>query len=105
MNSVFAGTQKVRSRAQEPPLTMHPLDAERDGIVQDEAVEVVNDRGRFTARVHIADTGRRGLVTMTKGWLGQGVNATVREADSDMGRGAVYHDNLVSVRKLDPAEQ
>ncbi len=104
VNSVFAGTEKVRSRAQAPPLTMHPLDAERDGLAQDETVEVFNDRGRFTARLSVADTGRRGLVTMTKGWWGQGVNSTVREADSDMGRGAVYHDNLVSVRRLDPAE-
>lgn len=102
INSVFAGTQKVRSRTDAPPLTMHPLDAERDGFEQDQEVEVFNDRGRFTACLRIADSGRPGVVTTTKGWWDQGVNATVREADSDMGRGAVYHDNLVSVRPLGP---
>ena len=32
------------------------------------------------------------------------VNATVAERDSDMGRGAVYHDNRVTIRSLGRAE-
>ncbi len=104
LNSVFAGTQRVRSAAKAPPITIHPDDAERDGLSDGDRVEVVNDRGRFVARVRIADTGRPGLATITKGWWGQQVNATVREANSDMGNGAVYHDNVVSITGLPRVE-
>lgn len=103
LNSVFAGTQRVRSNNQAPPLVVHPVDAARDGLVDGDRVEVANDRGRFVANVRVADSGRPGLAITTKGWWRQGVNNTVREADSDMGNGAVYHDNLVSVTKLETA--
>lgn len=104
INTVFVGTQKVRSAVAAPPVLIHPDDAARDGLADGDRVEVMNERGRFVARVAIADTGRPGLATITKGWWRQEVNATVREADSDMGRGAVYHDNVVSITKLAPPE-
>ena len=74
----------------------------RDGLLDGDEVVVANDRGRFVARVAVGDTGRPGLATITKGWWPQHVNATVREADSDMGHGAVFHDNVVSITKVDP---
>ena len=49
---------------------------------------------------------RPGVVASTKGpWprdskQGAAVNATVDERDSDMGGGAVYHDNRVRVEKV-----
>ena len=104
LNSVFAGTDRVRRTSKAPPIRIHPDDAARDGLVDDDRVEVSNDRGRFVARVAVADTGRTGLATISKGWWRQEVNATVREVDSDMGNGAVYHDNVVDINKLPPAE-
>ena len=101
VNSVFAGTEKVRSKAQAPPVTIHPEDAKRDGLLDGDQVEVANDRGGFVAVVRVADSGRPGLAIITKGWWRQGVNATVREADSDMGHGAIFHDNVVSIVKLE----
>lgn len=101
VNSVFAGTQKIRLANHAPPLTIHPADAARDGLVDGDRVSVTNDRGRFVARVRVADSGRPGLAITTKGWWRQGVNNTVREADSDMGHGAIFHDNLVSITKLE----
>ena len=102
INSVFAGTAKVRSSTSAPPITIHPLDAERDGLADGDRVEVGNDRGHFVARVTVADTGRPGLATITKGWWRQDVNATVREVDSDMGQGAVFHDNRVTITRMAP---
>lgn len=104
LNSVFAGTGRVRSKHQAPPLTVHPDDAARDGLADGDRVEVGNDRGSFTAVVRVADSGRPGLAIITKGWWRQRVNATVREADSDMGHGAIFHDNLVSIVKLETSE-
>lgn len=56
--------------------------------------------------VEITDRVRQGVVASTKGkWPrhtrdGATVNATVDERDSDMGGGAVYHDNRVEVEKV-----
>ena len=53
----------------------------------------------------MSDSVRPGVVASTKGrWPGSAkggttVNATVDERDSDMGGGAVYHDNRVRVDK------
>ena len=100
INSVFAGTEVVRSRTSTPDLRLHPDDADREGLVTGSMVRVVNDRGHFDARVRVDDGLRSGVVATDKGWWGMGVNATVREQDSDMGRGAVYHDNRVRLERL-----
>lgn len=99
VNSVFAGTDKTRSRTGRPKLTVHPADAERDGLVAGDEVTVGNDRGSFTAVLAVNGSARPGLAVTTKGWWGMGVNATVAERDSDMGRGAVYHDNRVRINR------
>jgi hypothetical protein len=55
----------------------------------------------------VSDGVRAGVVASTKGrWRRDSqqratVNATVDERDSDMGGGAVYHDNRVQVDKAD----
>jgi anaerobic selenocysteine-containing dehydrogenase len=97
INSVFAGTAVTLARTSTPPVTIHPDDARRDGLVNGQRVSVANERGRFDAVVDIDASVRRGLAATTKGWWRHGLNATVREADSDMGRGAVFHDNQVRI--------
>ena len=57
------------------------------------------------ALAEVSDRVRPGVVASTKGhWPrdsreGTTVNATVDERDSDMGGGAVYHDNRVRVER------
>lgn len=97
INSVFAGTAKTLSRTGRPSVVVHPDDAARDGLVAGGRVLVSNGRGGFEAELTVTDTVRPGVAMTTKGWWGMGVNATVAERDSDMGRGAVYHDNVVSI--------
>jgi anaerobic selenocysteine-containing dehydrogenase len=64
---------------------------------------VADDQGSFVAVAEVSDRIRPGVVATTKGhWPrdskeGATVNATVDERDSDMGGGAVYHDNRVRV--------
>ncbi len=101
VNSVFAGTEVVRSRAGAPELRVGPDDAEREGLGPGGGVRVGNERGSFDAVVRIDEGLRPGVVAIDKGWWGMGVNATVVERDSDMGRGAVFHDNRVSLQPLD----
>ena len=66
---------------------------------------VFNDRGEYTAAVEIGDRVPPGIVGGAKGhWPkpnpgGASIAATVMQKDSDMGRGAVYHDNRVEVER------
>jgi anaerobic selenocysteine-containing dehydrogenase len=67
---------------------------------------VSNARGAFLAIAEVNDSVRPGVVASTKGrWPsdskgGTTINATVDDQDSDMGAGALYHDNRVRVEKL-----
>ncbi|MEZ5227132.1 MAG: molybdopterin dinucleotide binding domain-containing protein [Acidimicrobiales bacterium] len=97
INSVFAGTAVNLGRTVAPPVSVHPDDAERDGLVDGQPIVIENQR-----HVRGRGAGRRpdpaGLAATTKGWWRQGLNATVREQDSDMGGGAVYHVYAVTIR-------
>ena len=97
INSTFAGTSTIRERTGVPVLRINPADAARDGLVDGVAVWVTNDRGSFRAQLAIAGDVRPGVAATTKGWWAMDVNATVREQDSDMGRGAIFHDNRVTI--------
>ena len=88
-----------------PTLLIHPDDAAPRRIAAGDEVRVANARGSFFAVAEVSDRVRPGVVASTKGrWprdskQGATVNATVDERDSDMGGGAVYHDNRVRVDK------
>jgi len=98
VNSVFAGTDLVKNRASRPDIVIHPDDAARDGFSNGQQVRIDNRRGSFAATVSVSDSSRRGVAATTKGWWDLDVNATVVEQDSDMGHGAVFHDNRVRIR-------
>jgi len=84
---------------------IHPEDAASRGIAAGDEVRVGNARGAFFAIADVTDRVRPGVVASPKGrWPvdarhGATVNATVDERDSDMGGGAVYHDNRVQVAR------
>jgi anaerobic selenocysteine-containing dehydrogenase len=105
LNSIFANVPLQRSRSGAPTLWIHPHDAAPRGIAAGEEVRVRNARGSFLAVAQVSDRVRPGVVASPKGrWPrdskeGATVNATVAERDSDMGGGAVYHDNRVRVDK------
>ena len=106
-NSIFANIPRQQRRAGVPTLLIHPDDAEPRQIAGGDEVRVVNARGSFFAVADVSDCVRPGVVASSKGrWLcdskqGASVNATVDDRDSDMGGGAVYHDNRVRVDKVE----
>jgi anaerobic selenocysteine-containing dehydrogenase len=105
LNSIFANVARQQHRAGPPSLLIHPDDARVRGIAPGDEVRVENPRGAFTAIADVTDRVRAGTVASTKGhWPefskgGATVNATVSARYSDMGHGAVYHDNRVQVRR------
>ena len=88
-----------------PSITLHPSDAADAGSRAGDDARVFNARGEFLARVLVDDSVRPGVIASTKGhWLknvrgGANINATIEERDSDMGHGAIYHDNRVEVER------
>jgi anaerobic selenocysteine-containing dehydrogenase len=108
LNSIFANVPRQQRRSGVSTLLIHPDDAARRQITAGDEVRVANARGAFFAVADVNDCVRPGVVATTKGrWPsfskeGTTVNATVDERDSDMGRGAVYHDNRVRVDRVSP---
>jgi anaerobic selenocysteine-containing dehydrogenase len=105
LNSIFANVPRQQRRSGVTTLLIHPDDAGPKQIAAGDEVRVANTRGSFFAVADVSDRIRPGVVASTKGrWPGfskEGatINATVDERDSDMGGGAVYHDNRVRVDK------
>jgi len=97
VNSTFAGTAAELGRDL-PPVVVHPDDAAALGLRSGTRVVVANGRGSFEAVLGVSDAVRRGVAHTTKGRWHHGLNHTVAERDADMGGGAVFHDNAVTVR-------
>ena len=110
LNSIFANVPRQQQRSGGPTLLIHPDDAIPRSIAAGDEIRISNARGFFFAIADVTDRVRPGVVASTKGrWpidskLGATANATVDERDSDMGSGAVYHDNRVRVEKSTNAE-
>jgi len=105
LNSSFVNVDSLRREAGEPKVEIHPHDAAARQIRQGDTVEVVNDRGRFTAKAVVGETVRRGVVVALGTWWssmtdgGRNCNSTTSSALTDMGAGATFFDNLVEVRR------
>lgn len=103
LNTTFANNPELLRRAKDPRVLVNPADAEARGLADNDRVRVHNATGEFLADVEVSDRVARGVVASPKGsWPklspgGANPNAVVAERDADMGRGAVYHDNLVEL--------
>ncbi len=119
MNSTFAGLpghRKLES-AIAGLLEMHSCDAAARGILNGDAVEVFNDRGKIMLRAKVArnenETVPAGVATCRLGWNklsrdGQGVNTLTSEILTDLGGGPTFYSTLVEVRRVangDPRQE
>ena len=106
LNSTFANVAKQEKREGGVPIVLHPDDAAARGLSDGAEARVFNDRGEFHGTVEVNEKVRPGVVASIKGyWPGRvrgtaNANTTVNERDSDMGGGAVFHDNRVEVTAL-----
>ena len=106
LNSIFANMARQQRRSGVTTLVIHPDDAASRQIAPGDEVRIANDRGSFFAIADVSNRVRPGVVASTKGhWPGYSkrgatANSTVDEGDSDMGGGAVYHDNRVRVERI-----
>ena len=102
---IFANNPALRDRQGPLLIALHPDDAAARGLTAGDSARIYNERGAFEAEVEISDAVRPGVVASSKGYWPKmlrqaaNVNATVDERDSDMGGGAVFHDNRVEIVK------
>ncbi|MGY1694876.1 molybdopterin-dependent oxidoreductase [Geodermatophilus sp. SYSU D00814] len=102
LNSSFGdrpGQQRVQGV---PAVHVHPEDAAARGLADGAEATVVNDRGRFTARVHVTTDVAPGVVVSPMGaWRkhsrGATVNALSPSVFADLGRAPTFSDNLVEI--------
>lgn len=102
LNSIFANVPRQQRRAGAATLLIHPDDAGPGGIATGDEVRITSARGSFLAVADVSDSVRPGVVASTKGRWPGGSNGEPRsmppdERESDMGGGAVFHDNRVRV--------
>ena len=105
LNSMFANVPDLERRQGAPAVVLHPDDAACRGLKDGDVARIHNDRGEFQATVRVSDAVRPGVAAASKGFWPKRVpgaanaNATVPERDSDMGGGAVFHDNRVEITR------
>ncbi|MCC5579940.1 molybdopterin oxidoreductase family protein [Microtetraspora sp. AC03309] len=103
LNTIFSNNPELLRRSKGPRVMINPKDAEARGLTDGQLVRVFNDNGEFSAYAEISDRVKPGVAAAPKGhWPklspgGSNPNSVVDERDADMGRGAVYHDNLVDI--------
>ncbi len=112
MNSTFAALpgHRAMEAAHSGLLEMHPLDAAARGIVDGDAVEVFNERGKIPLRAKVSASVPAGVAASRLGWNkltrdGQGVNTLTSETLTDLGGGPTFYSTLVEVRRARAGEE
>jgi anaerobic selenocysteine-containing dehydrogenase len=105
INTIFANNPELLRRAGGIRVMLHPRDAQARALVAGQDIVVHNQRGEFHAVLEVGELTRPGVATSSKGfWAklsgGANSNTTTLERDSDMGGGALFHDNRVEISAL-----
>jgi anaerobic selenocysteine-containing dehydrogenase len=105
LNSTFVNLRSLRDIEGEPLLEIHPGDAAVRGIEPGGIVRVFNDRGEYRCKANVSERARPGVVNGLGVWWrklgldGTNVNQLTSQKLTDMGRGPVFYDCLVEVRR------
>jgi anaerobic selenocysteine-containing dehydrogenase len=105
LNTEFSNLPALRDKAGPQRVLLHRDDAELRGLGDGDVARIFNDRGEYLALVEVSDRVPPGIAGGAKGhWPklnpgGSSIAATVMERDTDMGRGAAFHDNRVEVER------
>jgi len=105
LNSAFNEIDKIREKAGEAQVMIHPETARVRGIADGESVRVFNDRGECCLKAKVTDDTQAGLL-VAEGLHspcfspGGGVNQLTSQRLTDMGETCAFHCNLVEVQAL-----
>jgi anaerobic selenocysteine-containing dehydrogenase len=106
LNSTFVNVKSLRRLAGEPMVMISASDAASRSVSDGAMVEVLNDRGAFSARAIVSDRVRPGVVAAPSVWWvrlaadGRNANDTTSQRLTDLGEAATFYDNQVEIRPL-----
>ncbi len=105
LNSTFGNLPSIQELSGEPYLEIHPEDAKKRLIKDEDLVIAYNSRGKCILRAKVIESVLRGVVVAPGVWWldsyqeGFGINSLTPDRLSDMGKGATFFSNLVEVRR------
>jgi anaerobic selenocysteine-containing dehydrogenase len=107
-HTVFSGNAALRRREGAPLCILNPADASARGLVDGEAVDLVNDRGRVRMVLRISDEVGPGTALVPgQRPAGEALDGTINvicdDRLSDLGAGATYQSTRLDVRRVEPA--
>ena len=97
---------RLRARAGEPLVQLHPADAESRGIYSGDRVRVCNELGDVVLRAEVTADVVQGTVLAPGVWWakhspdGRNINQVTPQTEADMGAGALFYDVLVTVERV-----
>jgi anaerobic selenocysteine-containing dehydrogenase len=108
LNSTFTETPTSQAKEGRPEVMIHPVDAERQGIVDGDWVRLRNGRGEVFLRARLFEGVRRGVLIAESIWpnaahpYGRGINTLTGADQVAPYGGAAFHDNRVALEKAAP---
>lgn len=108
IHSQFGNLDSIRAIDPYPVLVIHPLDAARRSIADNESVRVYNHRGELHIKTKFDYSLRPGNVVIVNGyWNAEGGSPNLLSygRETDMGHGTAFHDTMVEVEKKDPTDR
>jgi anaerobic selenocysteine-containing dehydrogenase len=106
LNSTFGIVDRLRARAGEPLVQLHPADAAARGIGSGDVVRVCNELGEVQLKAEVTADVVRGTVLAPGVWWAKhspdrrNINQVTPQDEADMGAGALFYDVLVTVERL-----
>jgi anaerobic selenocysteine-containing dehydrogenase len=103
-HTVFSGNRALRRRAGPAVVVLHPAEAARRDLRDGDAVECVNDRGRFGVVLRVSDEVGPGVALVPgqrpsdEARAGT-VNLLCGDRYADLGQGATYQSTWLDVRR------
>jgi anaerobic selenocysteine-containing dehydrogenase len=109
MNSSFANEPKIRKKLGRATVSIHPDDAQVQGLTDGDTVELRSGAARLQVGVVVTDDVLPGVAYAPKGRWPRldtnhaNVNALVEDTKSDMGESTCVHGTEVTIERVSPA--
>lgn len=102
IHSQFNNLNVIKLFGAEPFVEIHPAEAQKRGIANDEMVKVYNSNGYFNLRARYNSGIKQNCVAISNGWWiqqGGSTNFLSKGRETDIGHGTAFHDCMVEIEK------
>ena len=103
IHSQFGNLNIIKDSTEGPAVEISPADALKRSISSGNKVRIFNLTGEVTSVARISNRVPAGSIVLPNGiWIGEGGggNFLIECAETDIGYGAAFHDNMVEIEKI-----